>query len=56
VVLLVITFKKGTALVPTFLASAVTGLMEKYFTDMDYEHHRASKTTSIAYLAAKKIA
>lgn len=31
-------FKKGTALVPTFLASAVIGLMERYFTDLtEYE-------------------
>jgi len=31
-------FKKGTALVPTFLASAVIGLMERYFTHLvDYE-------------------
>ncbi len=31
-------FKKGTALVPTFLAAAVTGLMERYFTHLlDYE-------------------
>jgi DNA topoisomerase-1 len=31
-------FKKGTALVPTFLASAVTNLMERYFTHLlDYE-------------------
>jgi len=31
-------FKKGTALVPTFLATAVTGLMEQYFKDVvDYE-------------------
>ena len=31
-------FKKGTALVPTFLAQALTGLMEKNFTNlMDYE-------------------
>jgi DNA topoisomerase I len=31
-------FKKGTALVPTFLATAVIGLMEKYFTQLvDYE-------------------
>jgi DNA topoisomerase-1 len=30
-------FKKGTALVPTFLASAVAGLMERYFTNLvDY--------------------
>lgn len=31
-------FKRGTALVPTFLATAVIGLMERYFTDLvDYE-------------------
>jgi DNA topoisomerase-1 len=31
-------FKKGTALIPTFLAQALTGLMEKNFTNlMDYE-------------------
>lgn len=31
-------FKKGGALVPTFLAQAVIGLMERYFTNlMDYE-------------------
>ncbi|MCO6431498.1 MAG: type I DNA topoisomerase, partial [Deltaproteobacteria bacterium] len=31
-------FKKGTALVPTFLATAVIGLMERYFTKLvDYE-------------------
>ena len=31
-------FKKGTALVPTFVAMAVVGLLEKYFTDLlDYE-------------------
>ena len=31
-------FKKGTALVPTFVAMAVVGLLEKYFADMlDYE-------------------
>jgi len=31
-------FKKGTALVPTFLASAVIGLMEQYFTHLtEYE-------------------
>lgn len=31
-------FKKGTALVPSFLATAVTGLMERYFTTLtDYE-------------------
>ncbi len=31
-------FKKGNALVPTFLAVAVAGLMEKYFTDVvDFE-------------------
>ncbi len=31
-------FKKGTALVPTFLALGVTGLMERYFTDLlNYE-------------------
>jgi len=31
-------FKRGTALVPTFLATAVCGLMEKYFTRLvDYE-------------------
>jgi DNA topoisomerase-1 len=31
-------FKKGTALVPTFLATAVIGLMERYFTDLtEYE-------------------
>jgi DNA topoisomerase-1 len=31
-------FKKGTALVPTFLATAVIGLMSKYFTNLvDYE-------------------
>lgn len=31
-------FKKGTALVPTFLATAVIGLMERYFTQLvDYE-------------------
>jgi DNA topoisomerase I len=31
-------FKKGTALVPTFLASAVTGLLERYFDKViDYE-------------------
>lgn len=31
-------FKKGTALVPTFLASALTTLMERYFTNLvDYD-------------------
>jgi DNA topoisomerase I len=31
-------FKKGTALVPTFLAMAITGLMEKYFNNViDYD-------------------
>ena len=31
-------FKKGPALVPTFLAVAVIGLMEKYFTQLvDYD-------------------
>jgi len=30
-------FKRGTALVPTFLATALTGLMERYFTNLvDY--------------------
>lgn len=31
-------FKRGTALVPTFLATALTGLMERYFTNLvDYD-------------------
>ena len=32
-------FKKGTALVPTFLATAVIGLMERYFSDLtEYDY------------------
>ena len=48
-------FKKGTALVPTFLAFAVTKLLEKHFARLvDYDFTARSRTTSTGSPRARR--